>query len=37
MNEYVNKCERCERAGENITRRNEMPKQNIIICKIFGV
>ncbi|XP_052732212.1 uncharacterized protein LOC128196172, partial [Vigna angularis] len=30
-------CEVCQKAGGNITRRNEMPLQNILFCEIFDV
>ncbi|WVZ21467.1 hypothetical protein V8G54_008789 [Vigna mungo] len=34
---FVKSCEVCQKAGGNITRRNEMPLQKIIFCEIFDV
>jgi len=34
---FVKSCEICQKAGGNITERNEVPLQNIIPCKIFDV
>ncbi|KAG9458346.1 hypothetical protein H6P81_002854 [Aristolochia fimbriata] len=33
---YVQACDRCQRTG-NISRRNEMPLNNILECECFGV
>ncbi|XP_073016723.1 uncharacterized protein [Primulina eburnea] len=34
--EYVTKCSNCQRTG-NISRRHEMPLNNILVCEIFDV
>lgn len=33
---YVSSCDRCQRIG-NISRRDEMPLNNILVCEIFDV
>jgi len=33
---YVASCDRCQRTG-NISRKNEMPLNNIIVCELFDV
>ncbi|GKE19341.1 reverse transcriptase domain-containing protein [Tanacetum coccineum] len=35
-NEYVRRCDACQRSG-NISSRNEMPQNNIQVCKVFDV
>ncbi|GJV29786.1 reverse transcriptase domain-containing protein [Tanacetum coccineum] len=35
-NEYVIRCDACQRSG-NISSRNEMPQNNIKVCKVFDV
>ncbi|GJS73206.1 reverse transcriptase domain-containing protein [Tanacetum coccineum] len=35
-NEYVRRCEACQRSG-NISSRNEMPQNNIQVCEVFDV
>ncbi|GJZ83155.1 reverse transcriptase domain-containing protein [Tanacetum coccineum] len=35
-NEYVRRCDTCQRSG-NISSRNEMPQNNIQVCKVFDV
>ncbi|GKA56724.1 reverse transcriptase domain-containing protein [Tanacetum coccineum] len=35
-NEYVRRCDACQRSG-NISSRNEMPQNNIQLCKVFDV
>ena len=34
---FVKGCEKCQRAEGNITKRNEMPQQPIIVCEVFDV
>nr|GFB08023.1 reverse transcriptase domain-containing protein [Tanacetum cinerariifolium] len=35
-NEYVRRCDACQRSG-NISLRNEMPQNNIHVCEVFDV
>ncbi|GJS03469.1 reverse transcriptase domain-containing protein [Tanacetum coccineum] len=35
-NEYVRRCDACQRSG-NISSRNEMPQNNIQVCEVFDV
>ncbi|GJY32874.1 reverse transcriptase domain-containing protein [Tanacetum coccineum] len=35
-NEYVRRCDSCQRSG-NISLRNEMPRNNIRVCEVFDV
>ncbi|GKC09805.1 reverse transcriptase domain-containing protein, partial [Tanacetum coccineum] len=35
-NEYVRRCDACQISG-NISSRNEMPQNNIHVCKVFDV